>query len=158
MVDQKQTERLLTAEGKQALEAQLPTLVAQKREILERLQGAKTYGDAADGGEYREAKDEIANLDRRIREIEDTLRHAKLVDTTTRDGTVRIGCRVTVREESGDSEETWTIVVPAEASTRNRKISTQSPMGAALMAKRVGDQIRVQAPAGDILYTITAIE
>ena len=159
MVDQKQRETLLTAEGKQALESQLPDLVAQKREIMARLQGAKTYGDAADGGEYREAKDELANLDRRIREIEDTLRHAKLVDTTTRDGTVRIGCRVTVREDGQEgTEETWTIVFAAEASTRNRKISNQSPMGAALMGKRVGDQIRVHAPAGDIVYTITAIE
>ena len=158
MVDQKQKQTLLTAEGKRGLEAQLPTLVAQKREIMERIQGAKTYGDAADGGEYREAKDEIANLDRRIREIEDTLRHAKLVDDT-RDGTVRLGCRVTVREEGPDgAAETWTIVVPAEASTRNRKISDQSPMGAALMGKRVGDQISVHAPDGDIVYTIVAIE
>ncbi len=155
MAEAKQT--ILTVEGKQELEAMLPAIVAQKREIMERLQGAKTYGDAADSGEYSEAKDELARLDRRIAEIEHTLRHAKLVDLAERDGTVKIGCRVTIVD--GDRiEETWTIVVPAEASTRNRKISDQSPLGAALLGKRVGDSIRVQAPDGGLAYTITAIE
>src|SRR5919199_1707879 len=116
---------LLTAEGKAQLEAQLPVLIAKKREIMERIQGTKTY--------------------------------AKVVDSVERDGTVRIGCRVTVKDAEGETE-TWTIVAPAEASTRNRKISNQSPMGAALMGKRVGDQVSVHAPAGDIVYTIVAIE
>ena len=157
MVDQKQGRTLLTAEGKRELEAQLPALVAQKREIMERLHGVKTYGDAADGGEGSDAKDELARLDRRINDIEHMLRHARLVDDSARDGTVSIGCRVTVVDDGGEGEE-WTIVVPAEASTRHRKISTQSPMGAALMGKRVGDRISVHAPAGDMVYTITAIE
>ena len=150
-------EMLLTAEGKRELEAMLPTLVARKREIMERIQGTKTYGDMADSGEYSEAKDELAQVDARIREIEQTLRHAKIVDVGERDGTVRIGFRVTVRDEAGETE-TWTIVAPAEASTRNRKISNQSPMGAALMGKQVGDRVKVHAPAGDIVYTIVAIE
>lgn len=152
-----QQETLLTAEGKRELEAQLPLLIAKKREIMERIQGAKTYGDMADGGEYSEAKDELAQTDGRIKEIEQMLRYAKIVEGGANDGTVRIGCRVTVRDTSGQ-QETWTIVVPAEASTRNRKISNQSPMGSALMGKRVGEQIRVQAPDGDMFYTITAIE
>lgn len=152
-----QQETLLTAEGKRELEAQLPLLIAKKREIMERIQGAKTYGDMADGGEYSEAKDELAQTDGRIKEIEQMLRYAKIVEGGAKDGVVRIGCRVTVRDTSGQ-QETWTIVVPAEASTRNRKISNQSPMGVALLGKRVGDQIRVQAPDGDIFYTITAIE
>src|SRR6266511_1212067 len=111
----------------------------------------------ADGGEYSEAKDELAQIDRRIREVEQTLRHARVLDASERDGTVRIGCRVTVRGEDGDTE-TWMIVVPAEASTRNRKISTQSPMGAALMGKRAGDRISVPAPGGDLTYAIESIE
>ena len=148
---------LLTAEGKQELEAMLPVLVAQKREIKERIQNAKSYGDAADGGEESAAKDELARLDRRISEIEHTLRNAHLVDATARDGTVAIGCRVTIADEAGTTE-TWTIVVAAEASTRNRKISDQSPMGAAMMGKRVGDQVRVHAPGGDMVYTILSIE
>lgn len=152
-----QQETLLTAEGKRELEAQLPLLIAKKREIMERIQGAKTYGDMADGGEYSEAKDELAQTDGRIKEIEQMLRYAKIVEGGAKDGVVRIGCRVTVRDTAGQ-QETWTIVVPAEASTRNRKISNQSPMGVALLGKRVGDQVRVQAPDGDIFYTITAIE
>jgi transcription elongation factor GreA len=155
MAELKQT--LLTVEGKAQLEAMLPTLIAQKREIKERLQGTKTYGDAADGGEGTEAKEEIARLDRRISEIEHTLRHAKLVDASERDGTVRIGCRVTIVDDAGESV-TWTLVVPAEASTRNRKISDQSPMGAAMIGKQVGDEIRVRAPGGDMVYRILAIE
>lgn len=147
---------LLTSDGKRELEAQLPLLVAKKRAILERIQGAKTYGDMADGGEYSEAKDELAQTDGRIKEIEVLLRHVKIVDESEKDGTVRIGCQVTVSDSSGGTE-TWTIVVPAEASTRSRKISTQSPMGAALLGKRAGDKISVHAPDGDTWYTITAI-
>ena len=155
MAELKQT--LLTLEGKHQLEAMLPTLVAKKREIMERIQSAKTYGDAADSGEWSEAKDELAQLDRRISEIEHTLRHAKLVDAAERDGTVRIGCRVTIVDGSGTAE-TWTVVVPAEASTRSKKISNQSPLGSALMGKRVGEQVGVNAPDGPLVYTISAIE
>lgn len=148
---------LLTPDGKRDLEAQLPLLIAKKRAILERIQGAKTYGDMADGGEYSEAKDELAQTAGRIKEIEVMLRHVKVVDGSEKDGTVRIGCRVTVADATG-ATETWTIVAPAEASTRSRKISDQSPMGAALMGKRAGDTIRVHAPDGDTDYTITAID
>jgi transcription elongation factor GreA len=70
---------------------------------------------------------------------------------------VRIGSRVTISDPDG-TEETWTIVVPAEASTRNRKISDRSPMGAAMIGKRVGDAARVCAPGGDVLYRIVTIE
>jgi transcription elongation factor GreA len=155
MAELKQT--LLTPEGKRELEAMLPTLVAQKREVKERLQGAKTYGDAADGGEIGEAKDELLRLDRRINEIEYTLSHAKVVDATAGDGTVRIGSRATVVDDAGETE-TWTIVEPAEASTRNRKISDHSPMGAAMFGKRAGDEIRVRAPGGDLVYRILTVE
>jgi transcription elongation factor GreA len=155
MAEVKQT--LLTFEGKQDLEAMLPTLIARKREIKERLQGTKTYGDAADGGEGSEAKDALIRLDRRIGEIEHMLRTAKLVDTTAHDGTVRIGSRVTIDDADG-VQETWMVVVAAEASTRNRKISDQSPMGAAMIGKRVGDEARVHAPGGDMVYRILAIE
>jgi transcription elongation factor GreA len=148
---------LLTAEGKVQLEAMLPTLVAQKREIKERLQGTKTYGDAADGGEGTEAKEELARLDRKISEIEHTLRQATIIDTSQHDGTVQIGSRVTIVDAEGEAE-TWTIVLPAEASTRNRKISDQSPMGAAMIGKIIGDEIRVHAPGGDTVYTIRTIE
>ncbi len=155
MAEPKQT--LLTIEGKAQLEAMLPTLVAQKREVKERLQGTKTYGDAADGGESVEAKDELARLDRRISDIEHTLRHAKLVDTNAHDGTVRIGSRVTIADAEGESE-TWMLVEPAEASTRQRKISDQSPMGTAMLGKRAGDEVRVHAPSGDMVYVIRGIE
>lgn len=155
MADVKQT--LLTPEGKLELEAMLPTLVARKREIKERLQSTKTYGDAADGGEGTEAKDALFRLDHRIGEIEHMLRTAKIVDTAERDGTVRIGSRVTIDDAAGE-QETWTVVVPAEASPRNRKISDQSPMGAAMIGKRVGDEARVRAPGGDMIYRILAVD
>jgi transcription elongation factor GreA len=148
---------LLTPEGKQEVEAMLPTLIARKREIKERLQSTKTYGDAADGGEGSEAKNELIRLDRRIGEIEHMLRTAKIIDITARDGTVRIGSRVTIVDPEG-IEETWIVVVAAEASTRNRKISDQSPMGAAMIGKRVGDEAIVHAPGGDVIYRILAIE
>ena len=155
MAEPKQT--LLTAEGKAQLEAKLLALVAQKREVKERLQGTKTYGDAADGGEGTEAKEELARHDRKINEIEHMLRHAKIIDTSLHDGTVQLGSRVTIVDSDGEAE-TWTIVLPAEASTRNHKISDQSPIGAAMIGKTIGDEVRVTAPGGDMVYTIRTIE
>ncbi len=154
MAEPKQT--LLTAEGKAELEALSLSLIAQKREIKGRLQGTKSYGDAADSGEGTEEKEELARIDRKLNEIEHTLRQAKVIDTSAHDGTVQIGSRVTIIDENGESE-TWILVLPAEANTRNRKISDQSPIGRAMLGKTVGDEIRVQAPGGDTLYRIQTI-
>lgn len=155
MAEPQQT--LLTAEGKAQLENTLLQLIAQKREVKERLQSTKTYGDAADGGEGTEAKGELARIDHKISTIEHMLRQAKIIEPGVCDGTVRLGSRVTITDANNEAE-TWTIVLPAEASTRQHKISDQSPMGAAMLGKTVGEKIHVHAPSGDMLYQIRTIE
>jgi transcription elongation factor GreA len=91
-----------------------------------------------------------------IRRLEYQLRHAQLIDPQGAADNVTIGRTVTVLDGDG-IEETYTIVGPAEVNARQRKISNESPIGAALMGKRVGEQVRVQTPAGVMEFTVRAI-
>lgn len=150
----------LTAEGKQALETELQELLSVRRPgVIERVHDAQADGDVDDSGSLEEAKDELAQIDARTREIENMLRHAEIIPEQANgsgDGTVHLGSRIIVRDQSGD-EQTWMIVGSAEANSRSGKISSESLVGAALMGKRRGESVAVQAPAGEMTYTIVQV-
>lgn len=147
----------MTAERKLELEAELERLRTDRRqEVAERIRSAKDDGDISESGEYEDAKREQGFLEGTIRRLEYQLRHAELIDPQGAADNVTIGRKVTVLDEDG-VEETYTIVGPAEVNARLRKISNESPIGAALMGKRVGDVVRVQAPAGVMEFTVRAI-
>jgi transcription elongation factor GreA len=150
----------LTVEGKRQLEARLEHLRTVKREeVLSRIRELNSIGGMVESSEFEDAMTEQAQVERAIRDIEHTLRHAHVLENGNgaHGGTVQMGTRVCVRDNEG-YESCWTIVAPAEASTRNGKISNESPIGAALIGKRVGDKIDVTAPAGVIEYVILKIE
>ena len=150
----------LTAEGKQALETELQELLSVRRPgVIERVHDAQADGDVDDSGSLEEAKDELAQIDARAREIENMLRHAEIIPEHANgggDGTVHLGSRIIVRDEFGD-EQTWMIVGSAEANSRSGKISSESLVGAALLGKRSGESVAVQAPAGEMTYTIVQV-
>lgn len=148
----------LTAEGKQALEAELHELLSVRRpSVIDRVHDAQADGDVDDSGSLEEAKDELAQIDARAREIENMLRHAALIPTDTNgNGTIHLGSHIVVRDESGDELE-WLIVGSAEANSRSGKISSESLVGAALMGKKQGETVAVQAPAGEMTYTIVQV-
>jgi transcription elongation factor GreA len=147
----------MTAERKLELEAELERLRTDRRqEVAERIRSAKDDGDISESGEYEDAKREQGFLEGTIRRLEYQLRHAELIDPQGVADNVTIGRKVTVLDEDG-VEETYTIVGPAEVNARMRKISNESPIGAALMGKRVGEVVRVQAPAGIVEFTVRAI-
>ncbi len=150
----------LTADGKQALEAELQELLTVRRpSVIDRVHDAQADGDVDDSGSLEEAKDELAQIDARAREIENMLRHAEILPDQANgasDGTIHLGSRVIVRDQFGD-ELTWMIVGSAEANSRSGKISSESLVGAALMGKRSGDSVAVQAPAGEMTYTIVQV-
>ncbi len=150
----------LTAEGKKKLEEELLILRTVKRqEVADRIQQAKAYGDISESGEYEDAKNEQAWTEGRIRELEQWLSHAEIIqDTGNGDKSiVRIGTKVTIRDESGDKEVFMLVSLP-EAKSSENKISNDSPFGAAMVGKRKGDKFFVDAPAGRLAFTVVSIE
>ena len=146
----------LTPSGRTRLEEELAHLRDVRRpEAAGRLSVANEDGDGSDSGEYEDLKQELITIDHRIEELEFMLSHADVLDHVVGDAVV-LGSVVSLKGDDGE-EETWTLVDPAEADTRNGSISTDSPVGSVLMGKRVGDSATVETPAGSITYTVTKL-
>ncbi len=144
----------LTAGGKARLEEELHTLLETKRPSLAaRIQEANEHGDISDNSEYEELKEELVLVDARIRELEQTLHRAEVIQRDANDDSVGLGSRVTLRSDDGE-EETWILVRPEEANTLVGTISTESPVGRALVGCRKGDSPSVTTPGGTIVYTV----
>ena len=150
----------LTRDGRAKLEAELEELVTSgRKQVAERIGAAKELGDISESGEYEDAKNQQAHLEGRIREIKGILSRAQLIDEENGHGNeVRVGSTVTVRIDGEDDEETWTIVGSAEAKPGAGKISNESPIGSALLGKRVKQKATVQTPSGMMKLTIMKIQ
>jgi transcription elongation factor GreA len=149
----------LTAEGKAELEAKLEFLrTTRRREVAERIRGAKDDGDISESGEYEDAKREQAFLEGEIRSIEQTLRHGRVIENNGATETVSVGRTVTVRPSDGDEDESWRIVSPAESNPRQHKISTASPIGAALIGRKVGEVVQIETLNGHMEMKILKVD
>ncbi|HEU0116417.1 MAG TPA: transcription elongation factor GreA [Thermomicrobiales bacterium] len=147
----------LTAAGKARLEAELAALRDERRPSLAaRIQEATEGGDISDNAEYEDLKEEWVGLEARIQELQQTLAHAAVIDRSAPNGVVGLGSEVTLRSDDGE-EETWILVSPEEANTLDRRISTESPVGRAVLGCRAGDMASVKTPAGTMLYTVVAV-
>lgn len=150
----------MTVEGKKKLEDELDYLKTEKRkEVVERIKVARSFGDLSENSEYDSAKDEQAFVEARIQQLEQMIRNAVIIEENQSDpDLVNIGKKVTFVELPDDDEETYQIVGSAESDPLNGKISNDSPMGKSLLGKRVGDQVTVVTPDGDIQLKIISIE
>jgi transcription elongation factor GreA len=150
----------VTEGGLEALKAELDELVNVKRPALaERLHFAIKQGDLSENADYIAAKEEQGFLEGRIRELEASIRNARLIEKSdVGDGKVTLGSHVTVREEGFDESETYHVVGPTEADPRKGRISHESPLGRALLGHEVGDEVTVRAPAGSIHFEILKVE
>jgi transcription elongation factor GreA len=149
---------LLTPAGKLELEEELRQLRQEKYPaVLARIQELSEAGDVSDDSDFEDSKEELIQLDARIRDIETTLDDAHVVDQVASDGTIRFGSTVTVVDDQG-AEDTYVIVGPQEANPRNGRISNVSPVGSALVGKRVGDRVSIAAPGGQVELEITQIQ
>jgi transcription elongation factor GreA len=151
---------IITPAGKTQLEKELAELKGPRRDaISKRLKSAIEMGDLSENADYKAAKEDQGFLEGRIQEIEAILSKAEITeDTPKNNGKVQIGNRVTIREE-GQTEETWTVVGASEADLKHHKISYFSPIGSALMDRKVGDNAEVTLPNGSkIFYKILKIE
>lgn len=141
----------LTREGLEKIKEELEYLKKEKRsEISERLRQAISMGDLSENADYHYAKQEQAFMEGRIRDLEDSLRRAKIIEHNGPSDRVRVGSTVTVVEEGFDEEETYNIVGVHEADPGNGRISNESPFGRALLGARPGQTVHVETPRGEL--------
>jgi transcription elongation factor GreA len=149
----------LTDEGVGNLRQELDYLTNVKRPALaDRLHKAIQQGDLTENADYIAAKEEQGFLEGRIQQIEVMLRNAVIIEENGPSEEVILGSRVTVVEEGFEDAEIFRIVGPAEADPAEGNVSHESPLGSALLGRRVGDTVAVDAPVGEILFRITAIQ
>ena len=150
---------LLTKAGLKRLEAELHELTTVRRaEVANEIHDAQELGIAQQDGQHEEAKNQQAFLEGRIREIEKLLEQAVEIDekAARRSKEVRVGSTVTVQLK-GNKTQKFQLVGPAEADPTQGRISHESPVGRALIGKKRGDKVRVEAPGGNSMMTITSV-
>jgi transcription elongation factor GreA len=150
---------LLTKEGYEEIVAEHENLVAIRRaEVAQKLKEAIAQGDLSENADYDAAKNEQAELEERIYKLENMIRKAKIIDDSELAGDqVTVGLTVKVLDIEEDEEEEFTIVGSTEADPFEGKISNESLVGAALLGKKVGDEINVEVPDGVVSYKVLEI-
>lgn len=147
---------LVTKDGMEELNHEYDELLNKKRpELVNRLAAARAQGDLAENSEYTSAKQDLSFVDGRIAELESILHDAKVVSTHSK-SKIDVGCKVTLHVNG--KKEVFTIVGEWEADPMKKKVSHSSPLGKALLGKKVGEKVEVEAPVGKILYKIITID
>ena len=147
----------LTEKGLEALKKELEQLLKVKRPALvDRLSNARSQGDLSENSDYQNAKEELEFLQGRIEELQLVIKNAKVVKDTNNGKNVGVGTKVTIRVNG--VKNTFEIVGEWEADMANKKISHASPLGSALVGKKIGEKFEVEAPVGKILYEVVAID
>lgn len=144
----------ITSEGKAELEAELEKLKSRRGAIADKIADARGYGDLSENAEYDAAREEQGLVESRIAEIEDILLNAELIKGHKKTA-VGLGSKVELK--NGAKTVNYHVVGPVEADPVSGKISNESPIGLALMGKKVGEAATVTTPKGDINYKVVAI-
>ena len=150
---------LMTAEGLQALHAELKTLEDDgRREIAERIKTAREWGDLKENSEYHDAKNDQAHLETKIARLREKISTAVVVQEgeQTAEGVVGFGSTVVVRDQDG-AERTWKIVSSHDAAPAQGLLSAESPVARALVGRRSGDKAAVTLPRGESQLTILSV-
>lgn len=151
-------EVLITKEGYDKTVDELNYLKSEKRqEIAQKIKTAREFGDISENSEYDEAKNEQAEIEAKIIELDYIVKHAKFIKGNNKKSKVEIGKKVVILDMEYNEENSYYILGEAEADTLDNKISNVSPMGAALIGKKVGEIIDVKTPSGVLQYKILGI-
>lgn len=149
----------LTKEGLDTFQTEYDELTKVKRPaVLEQVTSARSLGDLSENAEYAAARDELSFIDGRIAELKELFKNVSLINDSKNNKTnhqVRLGSRVTLHVDG--KKEVFTVVGEWEADPAEKKISHESPLGQALLGKRVGEKVQVEAPVGKIIYKIVDI-
>jgi transcription elongation factor GreA len=150
----------LTAEGKTSLETELRELIAQRPRIAEELHNARADGDVRENAPLDAAREAQGQLEARIRELEATLRRSVVVEDqgAAKGDRAHIGCTVLICNVQTGAKMSYQLVAAAEARPGTGRLSVESPVGQAVMGKRVGDEVQVTAPSGLVRFKLESIE
>ena len=150
----------LSAERFEELKQELTYLkTVREKEVAELIKEARSFGDLSENSEYDEAKNEQGKLYSRIPELDEILSNYTIISEQEKNmDIVHVGNTVVVEDLEFSEEETYQIVGSQEADPMNGRISEESPFGRALLGRKAGDEVVVEAPAGNIRYKITAIQ
>jgi len=147
---------ILTAEGYLALEQELNDLKTNKRPaVIKALKEARAQGDLSENADYDAARNDQAQIEGRIKELEYKLEHSEIIDNSKSKGIVNLGSTVTIAYDEDDTEE-YMIVGSMEADPFNNKISNESPIGKAVIGHKVDEEVEVESPNGS--YTIKIVK
>jgi len=139
---------LITQEGLAKLNSELEHLLSERRqEIAGKIKRAREMGGTENNAEYEDAKNDQAFVEGRILMLENIVKNATVIESPAMPGTVEMGDKVLIQNQDGKIEQ-FTIVGSAEASPVEGKISNESPVGKALLGKKIGDEVEVKTPAG----------
>lgn len=144
----------ITADGKKELQAELKGLVAQRGEIAEKIAEARDFGDLSENAEYDAARDHQGIVETRIAEIENILKNAEII-ADRGNHEVQLGSKVELK--TAKASTIYTVVSPVEANPLEGKISDESPLGVALLGKKIGETAVIKTPKGELGYTIVSI-
>lgn len=147
----------VTKKGLEELQAELVNLQKKKRaEVVERVSVARSMGDLSENSEYHAAKEELSLVDGRIEELEEIIKKVQIIEEDNgKSKEIKLGSHVTIKVNG--KEEVFNLVGEWEADPHQKKISHESPLGKALIGKKPGDKVEVDAPAGKIAYNILKI-
>lgn len=150
----------LSAERLEALKEELNYLkTVREREVADQIKEARSFGDLSENSEYDEAKNEQGKLYSRIAEVENILANCVVIEEHEQDpNTVRLGSRIKVLDLEFEEESSYEVVGSQEADPMGGRISEDSPFGKALLGKKVGEEVIVEAPAGIIKYKVLEIQ
>ena len=151
---------ILTYEGLRKYEEELHDLkVVKRREIAQKIKEAREQGDLSENAEYDAAKDEQRDIETEIAELEAILANCEVIqDNDKNKDVVKMESVVVLHDVEFDEDIEYTIVGSSEADSLNNKISNESPLGAALIGKKKGDTVKVEAPVGEIEYTVVSVK
>ena len=149
----------MTSKERQKLQAELDELrINRRKQVAEKIKEAREQGDLSENAEYDAAKDEQRDIETRIKQLEEIIKNSTMVDVDNlSDEVVNLGLMVRVLDEEEDEEFEYEIVGSSHSDSLQGRISNESPLGLALMGKRVGDEVTVEAPAGEFKYKILDI-
>jgi len=150
---------VLTYEGLKKMEEELEYLkVVKRREIADKIKEARGQGDLSENAEYDAAREEQAKMEADIVALEKLLRNAEVIDEEVLDmDVIHVGSKVLLLDVEFDEEVEYSIVGSAEADPMKGRISNESPVGAALLGHRAGEEVSIQAPAGEVVFKILGI-
>lgn len=154
--------QFLTKRGYDERVALLENLkVVRRKEVAQKLKEAREQGDLSENAEYDAAKDEQRDIEAQIAELEEILKNAEIIQDDSNgkkdDGKVKMESTVKLHDIEFDEDIEYIIVGSSEADSLNNKISNESPLGAALIGKKVGDVVKIEAPVGEIEYKIIEV-